>query len=102
MAILEHELANLIREYFPSVTSELREAVVDTAIFENGKLTGLYIKPLRRAPPQELDNFLRAARVRMGSLGDPRGDRVYEDYYPTGRREEPCRPKDNSSCWVEA
>jgi hypothetical protein len=96
----ESQLMALLRE-MPSLSQDDREAMVDNAVFRDGRLAGLYIKPMRKCSPDEMNRFFLGAGAHMDGYGDPNGDEVrrdqhWSDAYP------PCAPKDEFSCWVPA
>jgi hypothetical protein len=97
-----NQLRAMLAESLPSISANGIQETVSTAIFLGSRLAGLGMTYLRLAPVAQLDRFLKSANVRMGSLGDPNGGRVYENYYPASHGKPPCVPRANWSCWVAA
>jgi hypothetical protein len=99
MPILEGQLEQLLRTHVPALTGVGYDAVVDTAIYDSGKLVALYYKPMRPLPRAQLNAFFVAARARLGDLGDPNGGEVRENEIWSVKT-PPCADKDNWTCWV--
>jgi hypothetical protein len=95
------QLMELLLE-ISSLTQDDRDAMVDNALFEmEERLLGLYNRPMKnKCTPEEMHRFFLGAGAHTNQYGDPNTPEVFFDYYPTGRSNPPCVPRDNFCCWT--